>query len=66
MVGEKLRAICRIGLQAVHRMMEDMMIKFVDRLAFTEEEQWVVVINEKGSALLRTNRIFLVGRVLSR
>lgn len=42
------------------------MMKFADRLAFTEEEQKVVVINAKASTLLRVDRVFLVGRLLSR
>ena len=50
----------------VQRLMEDMVMKFADRLALTEEEQRVVVIDDKESALLRADMVFLVGRVLSR
>ncbi|KAM1624199.1 hypothetical protein COP1_022337 [Malus domestica] len=64
MVGDNLRVVCRLGFHVVQRMMEDMVIKFADRLALTEEEQWIVVIDEKESTLLRTDRVFLVGRVL--
>lgn len=41
-----------------------MMKKFAEQLDLMAEEQIVVVIDAKDSALLRTTRVFLVGRVL--
>ena len=53
-------------MQVVVRAMEDMVMKFAEGMALTVEEQRVVVIDEQESALLRTNKVFLVGRVLTR
>lgn len=38
--------------------MDDMVMKFAKRLAFTTKEQRVVVINDKESALLRADMFF--------
>ncbi|KAM1305180.1 hypothetical protein COP2_023183 [Malus domestica] len=46
--------------------MEDMVMKFANRLALTVEEQKVVVIDDKDNALLHADKAFLVKRVLSR
>ena len=53
-------------LKSVHRLMEEKVMNFANRLDLTAEEQRVVVIDDKESALLRADRVFLVGRVLSR
>lgn len=65
-VGEKLCWIYRTSLQVVQRLMDDMVLKFAKRLAFTIEEQRVVVINDKESALFRATKVFLSWRVLTR
>lgn len=64
-VGEKSIVLCRLGFQVIQCVMDDMLSSFANRLALTEEEQQIVVIDEKESALLRTDHVFLVGRVLS-
>lgn len=64
-MGEKINGFFWTGLQAVQRRMEDMVMKFVARLVLTKEEQRVIVIDDKECALLRANRVFLVGRMLS-
>lgn len=61
----RLWDLYQIGLRAVIRRMDDMVLKFADRFLLTAEEQRVVVIDDKEGALLRNTRVFLVGRVLT-
>lgn len=51
-LGDKLCGLYRTSLQVVQQMMEDMVMKFADRLVLTEKEQKLVVIDDKESALL--------------
>lgn len=53
-MGEKISGFFWSGLQAVQRRMEDMVMK----AALTEEEQGVIVIDDKEGVLLRANRVF--------
>lgn len=49
----------------VNKVMDDMVVKFADGLALTTGEQKVMVIDDHESALLRANKVFLVGQVLT-
>lgn len=49
----------------MQRLMEDMVMKFANRLALTMEEQRVFLIDDKDSALLHADKVILVRRVLS-
>lgn len=46
--------------------MEDLASDFSARLALTEEEQQIVVVEKKDGLLLKTTKVFLVGKVLTR
>lgn len=56
----------RSTMQAVYRGTDDTVTKFAEGLDLMTEEQRVVVIDNHESALLRTDKVFLVGRVLTR
>ena len=53
-------------MQVVVRAMDDIVMKFAEGITLTVEEQRVVVIDDHDSALLRANKVFLMGRVLTR
>lgn len=65
LVGVLLCGFLRNIVQVVCREMNDMVSKFTEGLALTIEKQRIVVINDQESALLRTDKVFLVGRVLT-
>lgn len=45
--------------------MEDLMAKFASRLAITEEEHKLIVVDQLEVATLKSSSFFLMGRVLS-
>lgn len=51
-LGGNFSELVQIGLQFSHRMMEEMVMKFANRLTLTEDEQQVVVIDAKVSTLV--------------
>ncbi|KAM2133402.1 hypothetical protein COP2_002676 [Malus domestica] len=46
--------------------MEDIVSKFAGKLAITEDEQKIVVVDRDEALALRSSRVFLVGEVLMR
>lgn len=60
-MGGNFSELVQIGLQFSHRMMEEMVMKFANRLTLTEDEQHVVVIDAKVSTLVRADRVFWLG-----
>lgn len=48
----------------MQRLTEEIVMNFANRLDLTTEEQRVIVIDDKESALLRADIVCFVGRVL--